>query len=177
MNARGIRRCALPDAALLQRHAGSGAYADCYTADVAGSVSLAAFVEAFYTTGVFKLERLILRWLASRPSTDAQVSQLADGTLTTFAAWSVEDRTADQLLLADFTGRTKSWLMVAAHDDPRSAGTRLYFGSAVVPVRDRGTGRARLGFVFRALMGFHQLYSRILLQAARARLGSRAASP
>ncbi len=166
-----IRRCDLPADALLQRHAGAGGHADCYAVDVAGRVSHAAFVEAFYTTWVFKLERWILRWFASRPSTDAQARQLADGTRDSFAAWSVEARAADQLLLADFTGRTKSWLMVAAAGSAASPGTRLYFGSAVVPVRSRRAGWTRMGWVFRALLGFHQLYSRVLLGAARARLG------
>lgn len=166
-----IHRCDLPVDALLQRHAGAGAHADCYAVDVAGRVSHAAFVEAFYTTRVFKLERLILRLFASRPSTDDEARQLAAGTRDSFAAWSVEGRTADQLLLGDFTGRTKSWLMVAAAEGTASPKTRLYFGSAVVPVRSRRTGQAGLGWMFRALLGFHQLYSRILLGAARARLG------
>ena len=48
--------------------------------------------------------------------------------------------------------------------------TRLYFGSAVVPVRDRVSGQPRMGFVFQALLGFHKLYSRVLLGAARSRL-------
>jgi len=166
-----IHRCELPADALLQRHAGAGAYADCYAVDVAGRVSHAAFVEAFYTTWVFKLERLILRLFASRPSTDDEARQLAAGTRDSFAAWSVEGRTADQLLLGDFTGRTKSWLMVAAAEGTASPKTRLYFGSAVVPVRSRRTGQAGLGWMFRALLGFHKLYSPILLGAARARLG------
>lgn len=166
-----IHRCDLPADALLQRHAGAGAYADCYAVDVAGRVSHAAFVEAFYTTWVFKLERLVLRLFASRPSTDDEARQLAAGTRDSFAAWSVEGRAADQLLLGDFTGRTKSWLMVAAAEGTASPKTRLYFGSAVVPVRGRRTGEASLGWVFRALLGFHQLYSRILLGAARVRLG------
>ena len=165
-----IRPCELPAGALLSRYSGSGAYADCYVAEIARTVSHADFVEAFYTTFVFKLERLILGLLVSRPSTDAQATQLAQGTLGSFAAWSVEDRAPDQLLLSDFTGRTKSWLMVAAPDSAGSPGTRLFFGSAVVPVRNRDTGRTRLGFVFSALVGFHKLYSRILLHAARSRL-------
>ncbi len=45
--------------------------------------------------------------------------------------------------------------------------TRLYFGSAVVPKRDSKTGEPRLGTGFRALLGFHQLYSVALLRAAR----------
>lgn len=164
-----VRRCELPASALLHRYSDSGGYVDSYVAEIARTVSHAEFVEAFYTTWIFKLERLILR-LVSRPSTDLQAKQLAQGNLSSFAAWSVEARAPDQLLLADFMGRTKSWLMVAASQDARSPGTRLYFGSAVVPVRDRTTGRTSLGFVFNALSGFHKLYSRVLLDAARARL-------
>jgi len=152
----------------LQRYSGSGGFADCYVAELDRSVTLAEFVEAFYTSWVFKLERLILSVAASRPSSDAQARQLAYGTLDSFAAWSVEDRTPEQLLLGDFSGRTKSWLMVSA--GTASSSTRLYFGSAVVPVRNPTTGQASLGIVFRALLGFHKLYSRILLGAARSRL-------
>src|SRR5260221_12785433 len=104
-----IRTCELPDGALLSRYSGSGAYADGYVAEIAKTVSPAEFVEAFYTTAVFKLERWILRLLVSRPSTDAQAKQLAQGELGSFAAWSVEARAPDQLLLSDFTRRTKSW--------------------------------------------------------------------
>jgi hypothetical protein len=159
-----VRRCALPEGALLQRYAGPGGYADCYVAVTDRAVSHAEFVEGFYTTALFKIERMILKLLASRPSTDAQAAQLADGTLASFAAWSVESRAPNQLLLADFTGRTRSWLMVAP-PDAGSSGTRLYFGSAVVRARKRGPGLA-----FAALLGFHKLYSRLLLGAARSRL-------
>jgi hypothetical protein len=160
----------LPDGALLHRYAGAGGYADCYVAEAARTVSHAEFVECFYTTAVFKLERLILRLLVSRPSTDAQARQLAHGMLAAFAAWTVESRAPNQLLLRDYTGRTRSWLMVAAAEDGASTGTRLYFGSAVVPVRSPATGRSKLDPVFGALLGFHKLYSRLLLAAARSRL-------
>lgn len=117
---------------------------------------------------MFKLERLILKWLVKRPSTDAEVRQLAEGTRDDFAAWTVEARTADQLLLGDFAGRTKSWLMVVAMAGHGNRITLLYFGSAVVPARESSGGG--LGFLFTALLGFHKLYSRILLRSAAARL-------
>jgi len=164
-----IRSCELPADALLNRYTKSGAYADCYFAEIAATVSHAQFVEAFYTTTVFKLERLILRLLVSFPSTDEEARQLAQGKRDSFAAWSVEARATNQLLLSDFRGRTKSWLMVEPLG-AGAAGTRLYFGSAVVPVRSAGTGPAGLGFVFTALLGFHKLYSRILLRTAVSRL-------
>jgi hypothetical protein len=163
-----IRRCALPDDALLAGHRDAGAYTDCYCVDVPADVPFAHFVEAFYTTALFKVERLVLAWFASRPSTDAEARALALGTRDAFAAWSVEARADRQLLLCDYTRRTRSWLMVAPAPDG-TGGTRLYFGSAVVPVH-QASGRRKLGVVFAALLGFHRLYSRLLLRAARARV-------
>jgi hypothetical protein len=129
-------------------------------------VSHADYVEAFYTTWLFKLERFILAWLVDKPSTDSQARALARAELESFAAWSVEARAGNQLLMCDFQSRTRSWLMVEA----APASTRLYFGSGIVPVVDRASGRKRLGAGFRILLGFHQVYSRALLAAARARL-------
>ena len=166
-----IRRCGLPDNALLCKYLYAGAYTDCYFTELARPVSLAEYVEAFYTTAVFKSERLLLKWFASRPSSDMQARRLASGSLDSFAAWRVESRNSDQVLLADFTGRTRSWLMVASVENGgASPGTRLYFGSAVVPVVNTKTGKSALGFAFRPLLGFHKLYSRVLLLAARSRL-------
>lgn len=160
----------LPPTALLHGCRQRGAYADCFVVDVDGAFSLAAYVEAFYTTGLFKMERAILGLLAGRPSSDEDAHRLAAGSIDTFAAWSVEGRTADQILLADFTGRTKSWLMctpMAALAQP--VRTRLYFGSAVMPRRGKSAGR-EMGMVFHALLGLHRLYSRLLLGSARWRL-------
>ena len=161
-----IRACELPPDALLGKYQGAGAYADCYVSEIAGQVTQAEYVEAFYTTAVFKLERLILRLVVSRPSTDMQARELAAGNASNFAAWSVEGRDSNQLLLCDFQNRTRSWLM----SEPCSAGTRLYFGSAVVPAVSRRTGKAAMGPLFGALLGFHKLYSRVLLRAAISRL-------
>lgn len=166
-----IESCELPHDALLQRHRAAGAHTDCFATDLAHPVSHAQYVEAFYTTRVFKAERLVLRWLASTPSTDLQAHQLATGAIDAFAAWHVEARAANQLLLRDATGRTCSWLMAVPIDlDPSATGTRLYFGSAVLPVTDARTGSATLGFPYQWLMGAHKLYSRTLLRAASSRL-------
>jgi hypothetical protein len=157
----------LPQHALLARYAGNGSYTDCYATDLPGTYSQAEFVVAFYTTWLFKLERVILKWLVAKPSTDREAAELARGVLHSFAAWTVEDSAPNQLLMCDLLGNTRSWLMV----EPRHDGgvTRLYFGSAVVP-RAVQEGHPRLGFRFRALLGFHRRYSRALLAAARARL-------
>ncbi|HJV95743.1 MAG TPA: hypothetical protein VJ608_06885 [Albitalea sp.] len=165
-----IQACDLPQGALLGAYQHGGAYADCYVTELARPVSHAEYVEAFYTTALFKLERRLLAWLVARPSTDAQASQLAAGALDSFAAWNVEARSNDQVLLADLHGRTRSWLMVAAAQADGHATTRLYFGSAVVPVLRAGSAKPSLGWAFRWLLGFHKLYSRALLSAARSRL-------
>jgi hypothetical protein len=162
-----VEKHALPERALLAKYAGVGGYADCYATDIDRPVSHAEYVEAFYTGAVFKLERLLLAWFISRPSTDAQAKELACGQRSDFAAWTVEARGTDQLLLCDVGGSTRSWLMV---EPVHATSTRLYFGSAVVPRRNKATGETRMGFVFKALLGFHQLYSRVLLHAARSRL-------
>lgn len=164
----GIRPCALPAGALLAPYAGGGGYADCYTTEWPRAVSHAEYVEAFYTSGIFKIERLLIRWFLSRASTDAQARQLATGEAGEYAAWRVEGRAADQLLLCDLGGRTRSWLMVERVEGGDA--TRLYFGSAVVPTSSRPDGPSRMGWVFRALLGFHKLYSRVLLRSACSRL-------
>lgn len=160
----------VPSNALLARYLKPGYYTDCYTLDFPGHVSLSEFVVAFYTTPLFKLERLILKWAVSRPSTDADASDIAEGRTTSFAAWTLEDRTDDELLMCDFQKRTRSWFMVSTSSEP-NASTRLFFGSAVVPVHNSETGERSLGFVFRALLGFHKLYSRALLRSAARKLG------
>lgn len=165
-----IAACELPDGALLGTYREAGAYTDCYAAQMARPVSQAEYVEAFYTTWVFRLERSLLAWFVSKPSTDLQARALASGQIDAFAAWHVEGRTAHQLLMCDYQGRTRSWLMSVAVPGDAATGTQLYFGSAVVPVTDRGAGRSTMGFVFRVLLGFHKVYSRILLRAAISRL-------
>lgn len=125
---------------------------------------------AFYTTAVFRAERLVLRLLASRPSTDLQAKQLAAGERDEFAAWQVEARGDGQLLLADFRGQTRSWLMVDMMRDGGGERTRLYFGSAVLASHRADGAAATLSPGYRVLLGFHRLYSRILLGAARRRL-------
>ena len=168
-----IESCPLPDNALLDRYRRDGAFTDCYTTEISGVVRQPQLVLAFYTTAVFKLERLILKWAVSKPSTDVQAAQLAEGSIDAFAAWQVEARTENQLLMRDTYGRTRSWLMVVPIPHGSGARTRLYFGSAVVPEKNPKTGRSRPGLVFRALLGFHKLYSVVLLYSARSSLETR----
>ena len=130
----------------------------------------AQYVQAFYTTAVFRLERFVLKWAVSKPSTDTQADELAAGARDAFAAWVVEARSGDQLLLSDYLGRTRSWLMTAPVATAGGPGTRLHFGSAVVPLRNPRSGAMELCLSYRALLGFHKIYSIVLLDAARRRL-------
>ena len=154
----------------MRRYLRQGAYTDCYSIDLPGQVTQARFVEAFYTTPVFWCERTILAWALNRPSTDAQAAQLGQGLVDAFAAWTVELQSDTQLLLCDLHGRTRSWLMALPMTGAAGASTRLYFGSAVVPTASRAHDEPRLGAVFRLLLGFHRLYSKVLLRAACTRL-------
>lgn len=164
-----IRPTALPPSAFLNRYRQSGAYTDCYHMDIPRLVSFNEYVATFYTTPLFKLERYILALLARRPSSDADAIALAGGSSSGFAAWSVEERTSDQLLLCDFLGRTRSWLMAVSLD---GQATRLYFGSAVVPLSRSSDGTASFGFAFHAFHGFHHCYTKALMRAARSSLAA-----
>jgi hypothetical protein len=141
-----------------------GYYTDCFAIEVAGDVTLAAFINAFYTTWLFRAERLVLRVAARVPSTDEQLRDLASGQGDQFAAWRVEARSDVQVLLN--AGRTKSCLMVVPVGDK----TRLMFGSVVVPEPAKGNKPPRLGPVFDTLLGAHRVYSRLLLGAAARKL-------
>lgn len=163
----GVIRAALPSEALLAHYRDKGAYTDCYVLDVAGAVSQADYVRAFYTSWLFKIERWILGWAVAKSSSDAEALALAAGDAERFSAWTVEGRTANQLLMCDYQSRTRSWLMAVPIDD---VGTRLYFGSAVVPLRPNGDTDRAFGTAFYLLLGFHKLYSRALLRAARGNL-------
>lgn len=165
-----IMPCPLPNDSLLQRHANAGAYTDCYTTDIKQAVSQTRFVEAFYSTRVFAIERLILKWAINKGSTLSDIQQLAAGATNTFAAWTVEARTSNQLLLADFKGRTRSWLMTQPLSENGTSATRLFFGSAFMPRTDPATGQRLSGAGFGSLLWFHKFYSRVLLAAAASRL-------
>jgi hypothetical protein len=166
----------VPESSLLRTHrdpqdAGRwDHYADCYGLTIDRAVPLPAFVYAFYTSPVFRLERTILRHAVKLPSTDDEARELAAGTRDTFAAWRVGARTTTQLLMCDRYGSTRSWFAVtplAYVDHPK---TLLQFGSGVATPAAAGGGRPRRSQGFRLLLGFHDLYSRVLLSAARGRL-------
>jgi len=155
----------LPEEALLSRYrppkVESGHYTDCFSIMYPGRIDLDAFVTAFYTTPLFRSERLVLR-LAGIRSDDLDIAAMLRGERTGFAAWTVEDQSENQLLMTDLAGRTRSWFMTSP---TREYGTRLYFGSAVIARQRQG-----LPVSYRLFLGLHRLYSRLLLRAAVRRL-------
>lgn len=163
----------LPAHALLYRYRLEGAFTDCYVTTIDSRIPQDRYIAAFYTTALFKLERWLIRWLAGHPSTDAGALQLATGKTDAFAVWTVEARDDRQLLLQDLNQHTRSWLMTEeiAHTD--GTATRLYFGSAIVPQRSADGSEPRRSRLFTSLLGFHKLYSILLLFSARRRLQSR----
>jgi len=171
-----ISRSAVPYDCLLAAYSRAGNYVDCYTTEIAAPVTQSEYIKAFYTTPLFKLERFALKLAVAMPSTDDDARMLADGTCDTFAAWRVEKRNENELLLADFKGRTRSWLMSRLVTNESGTRTTLYFGSAVVPVRAAASGSMTLGPAFYGLLGFHKAYSRALLFAARSTLHERTAA-
>jgi hypothetical protein len=158
----------LPETSLLHAYCDAGAYADCYALDVGGAVTLARYVTAFYTSAVFRPERWLLSLVLRMPSTDEEAMRLGEGTTDRFAAWTVEARDVDQIMLCDYQARTRSWLMVAPLP---GGGTRLYFGTAVTTIDKTRTGRALARTTFHALLWFHKLYARALIGGAARRLG------
>lgn len=165
-----VKSCPLPSNALLRRYVDAGDYTDCYRVSIRRVVTQAQYIDTFYKTPVFRLERAILRLILNKPSTDVDVEMLAQGRLDAFAAWRVEERREHQLLLCDYLGRTRSWLMTIPRAGNAEIGTNLYFGSAIVRTINPSTGAKTLTPGFRLLLGFHRLYSRILLRAASAAL-------
>jgi hypothetical protein len=163
----------VPEDALLNTYQGGarperwGHHVDCFTVTVDRAVRLTDFVFAFYTSRVFRIERLLLEIVFRAPSTDAQAYSVAEGLTNSFAIWRVGERTATQLLMCDRYERTRSWFRVVPDDDGR---TVLQFGSAVAASRDRDTGTMKMSTGFRVLLRFHVLYSRLLLKAATNRV-------
>lgn len=167
-----ITQIPLPETALLSRYAGRlGHHTDCFETNVNTPVSIGHFVEAFFNSPILRLERKLLS-LFLPSSNDAQVHALAYGGGDTLSGWEVEDRNDQQLLLTVMGGGIRTWLMV----EDANGTTRLLFGSAVIP-RNAESAEPKIGWPITALMGFHKLYSRIVLAAAKWQLkrGTRSA--
>lgn len=151
----------LPPDSLLAQRVRPGDFADCYTAEVPGEVSFAQYLTAFYSSAAFFPERNLLR-LIGRGAGHADIAALAEDRTERFAAWTIEERTDNQLLMRDFLGKTRSWLKL----EHTAGSTRLFFGSWVGTKGDTG----RLSLTTNIAYPFHRLYSRTLLAGAVRRL-------
>ena len=142
-----------------------GYVTDCFSAEVSKAVDLSDLIEAFYKTALFRLEQLVLSLAPSGRLRDTDITALSKGQVDRISVWQVEARLDTQILLS--AGGTKSWLMV----QPLDSGTRLYFGSVLVPRPSKVEGKTpKVGWVLDSLMGAHLIYSRLLLGAAVRRL-------
>jgi hypothetical protein len=161
-----VRQQELPKKSFLCAYAkGSSCHTDCFTIEIERLVSLVEYTIAFLTSPVFKIERWILKLAFKKPSTDEQAHQLANNTTPGFAAWNVEQRDERQLLMSDFSGKTRFWIMV--EQDTKLGKTKLFFGSAVLPNKE-GTLPKTLWFAL--MMQFHKFYSIILLRSAKSNM-------
>ncbi len=84
----------VPQQSFLGAYTQAGAFTDCYSTSVPIAATLPQFVEAFYTTRLFKLERWLLAKLLNIESSDVQAHELAQGAGTKFSAWKVENRSS-----------------------------------------------------------------------------------
>src|SRR5277367_5327420 len=165
-----VTQQAVPGDSLLRTYRGSAQperwreSGDCFAVSVDRLVKLGEFVFAFYTSPVFRVERLILGLLAGAPSTDAEARLLAEGSGMSFAVWRVGERAATQLLMCDRYERTRSWFRVVPLNDGK---TLLQFGSAVVSKSANEPVTKTCGSLLRLLLKFHVVYSQVLLHAAK----------
>lgn len=148
----------------MAQHTGGHDYTDAFTLDLRADVALAEFIRAFYTTWLFRAEGIVLSLSGARP-VPADLEAIAIGSGGRFAAWSVMGRTPTEILLADMSGHTRSWLSI----EPLQGRTQLWFGSAVMakPLPD---GTEGLGRFMSALIPVHRFYSKALLSSAARRL-------
>ncbi len=159
-----VKKTALPKGALLSKYESqTGAHTDCYLAEIDLKIDLTTYVHAFYTGRLFRLERWLISAIVKHKSSDQQLSDMLTGNSDAFSAWTVEERTPNQLLMCDYQNRTRSWFMNIREE----AGSRLYFGSAIVQTSYMNERRERMvPIAVGALMPFHGLYSRMLLKGA-----------
>lgn len=141
----------------------AGVYTDCFQTELPKGGTLESYINAFFNTWLFRIERMILSTAAKKPVSDEDIARLAQGTSNTMSAWQVERRDADQILLEVPQTPIRTWLMRSGEGEK----TQLYFGSAILPDAVDRNGNAKMPFLFHALLGFHKLYARALLFSAK----------
>jgi hypothetical protein len=165
-----ITEAKIPLGSLTNSYANAGAFVDCYYVDIPKEVTLEHYLEAFYTTPLFKVERTLLSVITCKFALDIEAKALSLGHSERYSIWTVEKRISDQIILRDVTKKTRSWLMVQKPSASKSETTRLMFGSVVIPKEITENGQGKFGILFHGLSRFHRRYSRALLNAAYKRL-------
>ena len=162
---KSIKETDFPSGALLLDHDENmqPAMADCFSLTLNKNVTIASFLAAFYTSKIFKIERKILAFALQKPSTDEQAIALSKSQRDTFAIWTQAYRDNEQIVLSDFKGSTKSWLMVK---QITSSETQIFFGTAVMPTVKKDGSLGEPSKLFVILGSFHRLYSKLLLWSA-----------
>jgi hypothetical protein len=160
----------LPPESLLARLRGPECYRDAFRASVAGDVSLGELITAFFSSRVFLTERMALH-LIGRGAGHRDIAALAAGRTERFAAWEVEAREENELLMHDFLDKTCCWLAVSSRREdaaldaplpvPETGRAYIWFGTAV---------REFEGPIVSRLRDAHRWYARLLLEAAARRL-------
>jgi hypothetical protein len=150
--------------------------ADCYSLEIDGKVSLEEFVEAFFTSQVFQVERMVL----PVASTDEQARQFARGTTADFATWRAVGRTEGEFLTIWGDGSPETteipksgtqgatWFRVEPAGTADAPRTRISLGSSIV-----GTPNPLTSFVMGIATPLHGVYSQTLVQCAADNLQSR----
>lgn len=159
-----IETTPLPDGALLEAYERPDCYVDCFSVYCTSAVEHSRWLRAFLDSRVFRLERAVLRTLARADCSEEAAGALVAGQAESFAVWTVEHRTPQELLLRDRSARTRTWWRT----QPEAHGVRLYFGSALVP-KERPEGAGSIDG-WRWSIPLHRVYSRCLVSSACARL-------
>ncbi len=161
-----IRKTTLPAHAMLSRYAdGTASYTDCFAYDYAGPVDLENFLNAFFNSWVFRLERFILKAAARVTISDEDTANFAAARSDRMGLWTAQDRDESQVLTIVGQGPIHSWWMV----EPKGERTRLYFGSAIRPMTAKdGSQRMNPAAKYGGLP--HRIYARILLAVAARKL-------
>lgn len=158
-----ITKIAIPPDCLLKTYDDiPHAYADAYQTQIQGKIKLSDFIIAFFDSPIFKAERVLITLTTISPTFKKDVLDLAEGNTNKFAMWELEQRGENELLLKVRQGRIRTWLAVI----PQAHSTKLLFGSAVLPKSENGD----IGWIFRKLTVFHEIYSKILLKSAAKRV-------
>ncbi|MEL6648775.1 MAG: hypothetical protein AAFQ05_13995 [Pseudomonadota bacterium] len=141
-----------------------GSYTDCFEAavptDGTPDRAFERFVFLFFDSWLFRVERMILRFAGKAPKAGTDPIALARGEVAHFAAWTVDARRAQELLMSVHHTPIRTWLSVAKDGDQM----RLRFGTALLAQETSG----RVHWGFRATIRAHRLYAKLLLKAAAA---------